>query len=444
MTHITLDYSKALDFLGKHELEYQEDHIKDIHQKIHEGTAVGNEFLGWVTLPFDYNKEEFARILETSQRIKNNSDVLLVIGIGGSYLGARAAIEMLTPSFIENRDYPEILFVGNHLSSTYIQELINYIKNKDFSINVISKSGTTTEPAVAFRIFKSILENRYGKKEAKKRIFATTDKEKGALKQLATNEGYETFVVPDDIGGRFSILTAVGLLPIAASGIDIESIMQGAAKAQKELSSKELDNNIAYQYATIRNVLYKKGYSTEMLINYEPSMAYFGEWWKQLYGESEGKGFKGIYPTSANYTTDLHSLGQYVQEGRRFLFETVIKVRNPKYDILIEKDSQNLDGLNYLSGKTIDEVNTKAFEGTLLAHNDGGVPNIVITLPELNEETLGYIIYFFELSCAMSGYQLGVNPFNQPGVEAYKQNMFALLGKKGYEEQKEQLEKRLN
>ncbi|OHQ07417.1 glucose-6-phosphate isomerase, partial [Staphylococcus sp. HMSC064E03] len=305
------------------------------------------------------------------------------------------------------------------------------------------KSGTTTEPAVAFRLFKQLVEDKYGKAEAKKRIFATTDKAKGALKQLADNEGYETFVVPDDVGGRYSVLTAVGLLPIATAGINIESIMIGANKARKELSSDKLDENIAYQYATIRNILYSKGYTTEMLINYEPSMQYFNEWWKQLYGESEGKDFKGIYPSSANYTTDLHSLGQYVQEGRRFLFETVVKVNNPKHDITIEEDSDDLDGLNYLAGKTIDEVNTKAFEGTLLAHTDGGVPNVVVNIPRLDEETFGYVVYFFELACAMSGYQLGVNPFNQPGVEAYKQNMFALLGKPGFEDKKKELEERL-
>ena len=443
MTHIQLDYGKTLEFFGKHELEQQKDIVKSIHKTIHEGTGAGSDFLGWIDLPVDYDKEEFSRILEAAKRVKAHSDVFVVIGIGGSYLGARAAIEMLTPAFRNSDEYPEIVFVGNHLSSTYTQELIQYLGGKDFSVNVISKSGTTTEPAVAFRLFKQLVEDKYGKEEAKQRIFATTDKEKGALKQLATNEGYETFVVPDDVGGRYSVLTAVGLLPIAVAGIDIEAMMQGAAKAREELSSDNLDENIAYQYATIRNILYSKGYTTEMLINFEPSMQYFNEWWKQLFGESEGKDYKGIYPSSANYTTDLHSLGQYVQEGRRFLFETVVKVNNPKHNITIEEDSDDLDGLNYLAGKTIDEVNTKAFEGTLLAHTDGGVPNVVVNIPKLDEETFGYVVYFFELACAMSGYQLGVNPFNQPDVEAYKQNMFALLGKPGFEDKKQELENRL-
>ncbi|MEQ6088288.1 glucose-6-phosphate isomerase [Staphylococcus saccharolyticus] len=443
MTHIQLDYGKTLEFFDKHELDQQKDTVKTIHDTIHKGTGAGNDFLGWLDLPVDYDKEEFSRIVEASKRIKSNSDVLVVIGIGGSYLGARAAIEMLTSSFRNSTEYPEIVFVGNHLSSSYTQELVNYLSGKDFSVNVISKSGTTTEPAVAFRLFKLLVEEKYGKEEAKKRIFATTDKSKGALKQLADNEGYEKFVVPDNVGGRYSVLTAVGLLPIATAGINIESIMIGAAKAREELSFSDLEDNIAYQYATIRNILYSKGYTTEVLINYEPSMQYFNEWWKQLYGESEGKDFKGIYPSSANYTTDLHSLGQYVQEGRRFLFETVVKVNHPKHDIRIDEDSEDLDALNYLAGKTIDEVNTKAFEGTLLAHTDGGVPNIVVNIPQLDEETFGYVVYFFELACAMSGYQLGVNPFNQPGVEAYKQNMFALLGKTGHEDKKKELEDRL-
>ncbi|WP_145466798.1 glucose-6-phosphate isomerase [Staphylococcus pettenkoferi] len=443
MTHIQLDYGKTLEFFGEHELEQQKDNVKAIHQTIHNGSGAGSDFLGWLDLPVDYDKEEFKRIIEAAKRVKDHSDVFVVIGIGGSYLGARAAIEMLTSSFRNSTEYPEIVFVGNHLSSSYTHELIQYLDGKDFSVNVISKSGTTTEPAVSFRLFKQLLEDKYGKDEAKERIFATTDKEKGALKQLATNEGYETFVVPDDVGGRYSVLTAVGFLPIAVAGIDVEAMMQGAAKAREELSSDELENNIAYQYATIRNILYTKGYTTEMLINYEPSLSYFNEWWKQLYGESEGKDYKGIYPSSANYTTDLHSLGQYVQEGRRFLFETVLKVDTPKHDIKIEEDPDDLDGLNYLAGKTMDEVNTKAFEGTLLAHTDGGVPNLVVRVPRLDAETFGYLVYFFELACAMSGYQLGVNPFNQPGVEAYKQNMFALLGKPGYEDKKEALEKRL-
>ncbi|HGH0874675.1 TPA: glucose-6-phosphate isomerase [Staphylococcus pseudintermedius] len=443
MTHIQLDYQKALKFFGQHELDQQQDAVKAIHRTIHEGTGAGSDFLGWVDLPVNYDKEEFSRIKEAAKQVQSHSDVLVVIGIGGSYLGARSAIEMLTPAFKKDNEYPEIIFAGNHLSSSYLQSLIDYLADKDYSVNVISKSGTTTEPAVAFRIFKKLLEEKYGKEEAVKRIFATTDQAKGALKQLATNEGYETFVVPDDVGGRFSVLTAVGLLPIAVAGIDIDAMMGGAAKAREELSSDDLSSNIAYQYASIRNILYNKGYTTEMLINYEPSLQYFNEWWKQLFGESEGKDLKGIYPSSANFTTDLHSLGQYVQEGRRFLIETVLKVENPEHDITIEEDADDLDGLNYLAGKTVDEVNTKAFEGTLLAHTDGGVPNMVVKLPRLDAETYGYVVYFFELAVAMSGYQLGVNPFNQPGVEAYKQNMFALLGKPGFEDKKKDLEARL-
>ncbi|PTG52986.1 glucose-6-phosphate isomerase [Staphylococcus chromogenes] len=443
MTHIQLDYQKALSFFEQHEIDQQADLVKSVHRTIHEGTGAGSDFLGWVDLPVDYDKEEFARIQKSAKQIQSNSDVLVVIGIGGSYLGARSAIEMLTPAFKKNEDTPEIIFAGHHLSSTYTQELIDYLEGKDFSVNVISKSGTTTEPAVVFRLFKKLLEEKYGKEEAVKRIFATTDKEKGALKQLATNEGYESFIVPDDVGGRFSVLTAVGLLPIAVAGIDIESMMSGAAKAREELSSDDVSENIAYQYATIRNILYSKGYTTEMLINYEPSLQYFNEWWKQLFGESEGKDLKGIYPSSANFTTDLHSLGQYVQEGRRFLFETVLKVESPKHAITIEEDPEDLDGLNYLAGKTVDDVNTKAFEGTLLAHTDGGVPNLVVKVPQLDAFTYGYLVYFFETAVAMSGYQLGVNPFNQPGVEAYKQNMFALLGKPGFEDKKKELEERL-
>ncbi|EGQ2773480.1 glucose-6-phosphate isomerase [Staphylococcus pseudintermedius] len=443
MTHIQLDYQKALKFFGQHELDQQQDAVKAIHRTIHEGTGAGSDFLGWVDLPVNYDKEEFSRIKEAAKQVQSHSDVLVVIGIGGSYLGARSAIEMLTPAFKKDSEYPEIIFAGNHLSSSYLQSLIDYLADKDYSVNVISKSGTTTEPAVAFRIFKKLLEDKYDKEEAVKRIFATTDQAKGALKQLATNEGYETFVVPDDVGGRFSVLTAVGLLPIAVAGIDIDAMMGGAAKAREELSSDDLSSNIAYQYASIRNILYNKGYTTEMLINYEPSLQYFNEWWKQLFGESEGKDLKGIYPSSANFTTDLHSLGQYVQEGRRFLIETVLKVENPEHDITIEEDADDLDGLNYLAGKTVDEVNTKAFEGTLLAHTDGGVPNMVVKLPRLDAETYGYVVYFFELAVAMSGYQLGVNPFNQPGVEAYKQNMFALLGKPGFEDKKKDLEARL-
>ncbi|GGA99057.1 glucose-6-phosphate isomerase [Macrococcus hajekii] len=447
MTHIKFDYETALTFLGQHELDQMRDLVKNTHHTIHEGSGAGSDYLGWVDLPENYDKEEFARIKKSADKIKSDSDILLVIGIGGSYLGARAAIEMLSKTFdnfAPQEGRPQIIFVGHHLSSSYVSDLIKYIEGKDFSINVISKSGTTTEPAVAFRIFKKLIEEKYGKEEAKSRIYATTDKEKGALKSLADTEGYETFVVPDDVGGRYSVLTAVGLLPIAAAGISIDDMMQGAQAARTDLSSSELEDNISYQYAAIRNILYNKGYTIEMLINYEPSLMYFNEWWKQLFGESEGKDFKGIYPSSANFSTDLHSLGQYVQEGRRDIFETVVKVAAPREDITIEKDENDLDGLNFLAGETLDYVNTKAFQGTLLAHTDGGVPNLVVEVPQLDAFTFGYLVYFFELSCAMSGYLLGVNPFNQPGVEAYKQNMFALLGKPGYEDKKKELEERLN
>ncbi|WP_414043630.1 glucose-6-phosphate isomerase [Macrococcus animalis] len=447
MTHIKFDYSTAETFFGQHELEQMQSIVKNVHSTIHEGTGAGSDFLGWINLPNDYDKEEFSRIQAAAKKIQSDSEVLVVIGIGGSYLGARAAIEMLNKSFDHlksEQGKPQIIFAGHQLSSTYLSDLIEYVKDKEFSVNVISKSGTTTEPAVAFRVFKKLLEEKYGKEGAKERIYATTDKAKGALKSLATTEGYETFVVPDDVGGRFSVLTAVGLLPIAASGHDIEAMMQGADKARLDLSSDNLNENIAYQYAVIRNVLYNKGYTIEMLINYEPSLQYFNEWWKQLFGESEGKDFKGIYPSSANFSTDLHSLGQYVQEGRRDIFETVVKVQNPRADITIEADENDLDGLNFLAGKTLDFVNTKAFQGTILAHSDGGVPNLVVEVPQLDAFTFGYMVYFFELSVAMSGYLLGVNPFNQPGVEAYKQNMFALLGKPGFEEKKAELEARLN
>ncbi len=447
MTHIKFDYDTALTFFGQHELDQVRDLVKNVHHTIHEGSGAGSDFLGWVDLPENYDKEEFSRIKKAAEKIKSDTEVLVVIGIGGSYLGARAAIEMLSNSFdnfAPQQGRPQIIFAGHQLSSSYTSDLIKYLDGKDFSINVISKSGTTTEPAVAFRIFKKMLEDKYGKEEAKSRIYATTDKEKGALKSLADAEGYETFVVPDDVGGRYSVLTAVGLLPIAAAGIDIDQMMTGAADARQDLSSSELDDNISYQYAAIRNILYSKGYTIEMLINYEPSLQLFNEWWKQLFGESEGKDFKGIYPSSANFSTDLHSLGQYVQEGRRDLFETVVKVAEPREDITIEAEENDLDGLNFLAGETMDYVNTKAFQGTLLAHTDGGVPNLVVEIPRQDAYTFGYLVYFFELSCAMSGYLLGVNPFNQPGVEAYKQNMFALLGKPGYEDQKAELEQRLN
>jgi glucose-6-phosphate isomerase len=448
MTHIRFDYSKALSFFGEHELTYLSDAVKVAHHSLHEHTGAGSDFLGWVDLPVDYDKEEFSRIQKSAEKIKSDSDVLLVIGIGGSYLGARAAIEMLNHSFYnalpkEKRSTPQVLFLGQNISSTYMRDLMDLLEGKDFSINVISKSGTTTEPAIAFRIFRKMLEEKYGVEEARKRIYATTDKSKGALKTLANDEGYETFVVPDDVGGRYSVLTAVGLLPIAVSGVEIEQMMKGAAEAREDFSKSELTENPAYQYAAVRNVLYNKGKTIEMLINYEPGLQYFSEWWKQLFGESEGKDQKGIFPSSANFSTDLHSLGQYVQEGRRDLFETVIKVQEPRHELKIEKADSDLDGLNYLAGETVDFVNNKAFEGTLLAHTDGGVPNLIVEIPAMDAYTFGYLVYFFEKACAMSGYLLGVNPFDQPGVEAYKVNMFALLGKPGFEEKKAELEKRL-
>jgi glucose-6-phosphate isomerase len=448
MAHISFDYSKALSFFGEHEVTYLRDFVKVAHHSLHEKTGAGSDFLGWIDLPVDYDKEEFARIQKAAEKIKQDSDILLVIGIGGSYLGARAALEFLQHSFYnalpkEKRQTPQVIFVGNNISSTYMQDLMDLLDGKDFSINVISKSGTTTEPALAFRIFRKLLEEKYGAEEAKKRTYATTDKARGALKTLADEEGYESFVIPDDVGGRYSVLTAVGLLPIAVSGADIQMMMNGAAQAREDFSQSELEDNLAYQYAAVRNVLYNKGKTIEMLINYEPSLMYFSEWWKQLFGESEGKDQKGIYPSSANFSTDLHSLGQYVQEGRRDLFETIIKVEKPRHELTIEKEANDLDGLNYLAGQTVDFVNNKAFEGTLLAHTDGGVPNLIVSIPQLDEYTFGYLVYFFEKACAMSGYLLGVNPFDQPGVEAYKVNMFALLGKPGFEEKKAELEKRL-
>ena len=448
MTHVRFEYDKALAFFGEHELDYLKAPVKLAHDMVHNQTGAGSDFLGWVDLPENYDKEEFARIKKSAEKIKSDSDVLLVIGIGGSYLGARAAIEMLNHSFYnllskEDRQAPQVIFVGNSISSTYMHDLFDLLKDKDVSINVISKSGTTTEPALAFRVFRKFLEDKYGVEEAKSRIYATTDREKGALKTLATEQGYESFIIPDDVGGRYSVLTAVGLLPIAASGVSIDDMMKGAHQAQVDFSEPDLDKNPAYQYAAVRNVLYNKGKTIAMLINYEPALQYFNEWWKQLFGESEGKDFKGIYPSSANFSTDLHSLGQYVQEGRRDIFETVLHVESPRHDLTIEEDSQDLDGLNYLAGETVDFVNEKAYQGTLLAHTDGQVPNLVVHLPELNAYTFGYVAYFFEKACAISGYLLGVNPFDQPGVEAYKKNMFALLGKPGFEEEKKALEKRL-
>ena len=417
-------------------LEYKEE-VENIHKELHRRAKDEKDFVGWLELPTKYDKKEFARIKKAAKKIREESDILVVIGIGGSYLGARAVIEALTNSFYnmlseEERKFPQILYVGNNLSADYMNEIIDYIGDKDFSVNVISKSGTTTEPAIAFRIFREILESKYGIEEARSRIYATTDKEKGALKTLAEKEGYEQFVVPDNVGGRYSVLTAVGLLPIAVAGIDIDGLMEGAREAQEKYNDSDLKYNECYQYAVVRNILYKLYKNTEILVNYEPKMHYFTEWWKQLFGESEGKDQKGIFPAGVDFTTDLHSMGQYIQEGRRNLFETVIKIKKPKSDITIQMDEDNLDGLNYLAGKTLDYVNKKAMEGTIEAHVSGDVPNIQITIEKLNEKNLGAMIYFFEKACAVSGMILGVNPFNQPGVEEYKKNMFRLLEKPGY------------
>ncbi|MBU3209850.1 glucose-6-phosphate isomerase [Clostridium algidicarnis] len=445
---LSLDLKNIKDYIKDKEIETIENEAQLAHKTLHNATGLGSEFLGWLDLPVNYDKEEFKRIKEAAKNIRKNSDVLLVIGIGGSYLGARAAIEMLNHSFYnilnnDQRNSPAIFFVGNNISSTYMTDLLEAIKDKDISINIISKSGTTTEPAIAFRIFKDLLEKKYGKEEARKRIFATTDKEKGALKSLSDKEGYETFVIPDNVGGRFSVLTAVGLLPIAASGVDIDSIMNGSEKAMDDFSHDDLKENSCYQYAAVRNLLYRKEKNIEIMVNYEPSLHYFSEWWKQLYGESEGKGNKGIFPAAVDFSTDLHSMGQYIQDGRRNLFETILNVEKPRKEIIIEKNKEDIDGLNFLAGKTMDFVNNKAFQGTLLAHSDGGVPNIIINISEISPFNFGYMVYFFEKACAISGYILGINPFNQPGVEAYKKNMFALLGKPGFEDLKNELEKRL-
>ncbi|MCR8843992.1 glucose-6-phosphate isomerase [Paenibacillus sp. SC116] len=447
--NIHFDYSKALGFVGQHELDYFAEPIRLAHEQLHNKTGVGSDFLGWIDLPFNYDKEEFARLKEAAARIQQQSEVLIVIGIGGSYLGARAAIEMLGHSFYnmlpkDKRKTPEIYFAGNNISSTYVTHLLELIEGKDFSINVISKSGTTTEPAIAFRIFKEVLEKKYGKEEAKNRIFATTDREKGALKKLADEEGYETFVIPDDVGGRYSVLTPVGLLPIAVAGINIDDMMKGAQDAATEYSNPNVAENLSYQYAAVRNALYRKGKTTEILVNYEPSLHYVSEWWKQLYGESEGKDHKGIYPASVDFSTDLHSMGQFIQEGTRNLFETVIQVEEVSHHIAINEDPEDLDGLNFLTGKTMDFVNKKAFQGTMLAHTDGQVPNLIVTIPDMTPYTFGQLVLFFEKACGISGYLLGVNPFDQPGVEAYKRNMFALLGKPGYEKEKAELEARLS
>ena len=433
-------------FVSGQEYKAMEPQVKAAHELLHSGTGLGNDFIGWVTLPPDYDKEEFARIKAAAGRIKKNSDVFIVIGIGGSYLGARAAIEFLKSDRYNDlkKDTPNIYFTGNSISSTALAELVSICEGKDVSINMISKSGTTTEPAIAFRVFRELLEKKYGKEGAKDRIFCTTDKAKGTLKQLADKEGYETFVVPDDVGGRYSVLTAVGLLPIAVAGADIDALMAGAAKAAELYGKPSLEENDCYKYAAIRNILYNKGKCTEVMVSYEPRYAMMNEWWKQLFGESEGKDNKGLFPASVVFSTDLHSLGQYIQDGRRTLFETVMLIDQPKQEITLGNDPENVDGLNYLEGRTMAFINEKAFEGTVLAHNDGGVPNVVIHAPDFSEDTLGQIIYFFEKACVISGYLLGVNPFDQPGVESYKKNIFALLGKPGYEAAKAELEKRLS
>ena len=448
MSKVTFDYSKAASFIGAHEVDFMKKTVCDARDVLVSKTGAGNDFLGWIDLPVDYDKEEFARIKKAAAKIQSDSEVLLVIGIGGSYLGARAAIEFLRHSFYnsvskEIRKTPEIYFVGNSISSTYIKHLIDVIGDRDFSINMISKSGTTTEPAIAFRVFKEMMEKKYGKEEAAKRIYATTDRAKGSLKGLATEEGYESFVVPDDVGGRFSVLTAVGLLPIAVSGADIDKLMEGAAEGRKLALETEYEKNDALLYAAIRNILLRKGKSVEILANYEPSVHYVSEWWKQLYGESEGKDHKGIFPASVDLTTDLHSMGQFIQDGARIMFETVINIEKSREEIIINEEPVDLDGLNYLAGKSVDFVNKSAMNGTILAHTDGQVPNLMVNVPEVNEYYLGELFYFFEFACGVSGYLLGVNPFNQPGVESYKKNMFALLGKPGYEAQREELLKRL-
>lgn len=432
-------------FIGENEYKGIAPMVKAAHETLIDRSGLGNDFLGWVTLPTDYDKTEFERIKKAAEKIKKDSKVLIVIGIGGSYLGARAAIEALKSTLYNSlcKDTPEIYFVGNSISPTYLNEVISLVEGKDFSVNVISKSGTTTEPALAFRVFRELLEQKYGAEGAKSRIYATTDKARGTLKELSDRNGYETFVIPDDVGGRYSVLTAVGLLPIACAGCDIDALMNGAKAAQDGLCDPDIDKNDCYKYAAIRNILYRKGYKAEMLVAYENSFAMMNEWFKQLYGESEGKDGKGIYPTSATFSTDLHSLGQFIQDGSKMLFETVLQFEQPQKDFFLKDDPENNDGLNFLSGQNMSVVNRKAFEGTVLAHTEGGVPNTVLEVPVLNEFELGYMIYFFEKACAISGYIMGVNPFDQPGVESYKKNMFALLGKPGYEDRKAELEAKL-
>ena len=448
MGQVKFDYSKTAGYVHEHEVESMKALTESARKLLLSKSGAGNDYLGWIDLPVDYDKEEFARIKKAAEKIKSDSDVLVVIGIGGSYLGARAAIEFLGHNFFNSvskdlRNAPEIYFVGNSISSNYLAGLVDVIGDRDFSVNIISKSGTTTEPAIAFRVFKKMLEEKYGKDEAAKRIYATTDKAKGALKKLADAEGYEEFVVPDDVGGRFSVLTAVGLLSIAVSGVDIDELMAGAASARKRCIENDFDNNDAMQYAALRNIMLRKGKSVEILCDYEPSLHYTLEWWKQLMGESEGKDNKGLFPASVDLTTDLHSMGQFIQDGSRIMFETVLNVEKTSREIVIEKEDEDLDGLNYLAGKTMDFVNKCAMNGTILAHTDGNTPNLRVDIPEQTPFYLGELFYFFEFACGLSGYMLGVNPFNQPGVESYKKNMFALLGKPGYEAEGEELRKRI-
>ncbi len=434
------------DFVREHEMDAIKSQVLAAHKTVHEKSGLGNDFLGWLDLPQNYDKAEFEAIKKAAEKIRKNTEVFIVIGIGGSYLGARAAIEFIRSPMYNNlkKDTPDIYFAGNSISADYLNELLSICEGRDVSINVISKSGTTTEPAIAFRVFKKLLEDKYGKEGARERIFCTTDKARGTLKELSNREGYETFVVPDDVGGRYSVLTAVGLLPMAVAGIDLDAVMKGAQDAMKAFDNEDFDTNDCYRYAAMRNILYRKGKTTEIMVSYEPRFAMMNEWYKQLYGESEGKDNKGIFPASVVFSTDLHSMGQFIQDGTRNLFETVVNIKAPNKDFEIKAESENFDGLNFLAGKTVSEVNTKAFEGTILAHNEGGVPNIVLEIPKADEYEFGYLVYFFEKACAISGYILGINPFNQPGVEAYKKNMFALLGKPGYEDMQAELLKKLN
>ena len=445
---IIFDYSKVLSFVTEQEIKNFKDTTLNARNTLVNKTGIGNDYLGWLDLPVDYDKEEFSRIKEATKKISKDSDILLVVGIGGSYLGARAAIEFLSHSFYNNlskedRKAPQIFFCGNSISTKYIADLKDLLKGKDFSVNIISKSGTTTEPAIAFRVFKEMLIEKYGKEEANKRIYATTDKARGALKNLANEEGYESFVVPDDVGGRYSVLTAVGLLPIAVAGIDIDELMKGAARAREIVLNTEYEKNPSLLYAAIRNILNRKGKDVEIVANYEPSLHYVSEWWKQLFGESEGKDYRGIYPASVDLTTDLHSMGQFIQDGKRIMFETVLSVEESPVEILLNKEDVDTDGMNYLAGKSIDFVNKSAMNGTILAHTDGMVPNLLVRIPDVSPYSLGQLFYFFEFACGVSGYISGINPFDQPGVESYKSNMFALLGKPGYEKEREQLLKRL-